>query len=99
MNEYIDVFCTQNAKILLWWDIEHVRILLLLLFYFNTIGVHCYHGMNIFLMETPLHTGVNLEHFKGTHCDAIDTLIWDWFLEESTHVMQIMLSGDIISCV
>ena len=96
------MYCTQNAKILLWCDIEHVRILLLLLLYFNIIGVHCYHGINIF----PLHTGVNLVHFKGAHLwalwnihDAIDTLIWDCILEETTHVMQIMLSGDIISCV
>ena len=58
---------TQNAKILQWCDIEHVRILLLLLFYFNIIGVHCYHGVNFFLMGTPLHTGVNLVHFKGAH--------------------------------
>ena len=96
------MYCTQNAKILLWCDIEHVRILLLLLFYFNIIGVHCYHGMNIFFMGTTLHTGVNLVHFKGAlwniH-DATDMLIWDCILEESTHAMQIMLSSDIISCV
>ena len=72
INEYIDVHCTQNAKILLWCDIEHVRILLLLLFYFNIIGVHCYHGVNIFLMGTPLHTGVNLVHFKGAHCEPYE---------------------------
>ena len=58
------MYCAQNEKIILWCDIEHVRILLLLLFYF--IGVHCCHGMNIFLMGTPLHTGVNLVHFKAT---------------------------------
>ena len=63
------MYCTQNAKILLWCDIEHVRILLLLLFYFNIIGVHWMNWMNIFSMGTPLHTGVNLVHFKGAHCD------------------------------
>ena len=97
------MYCTQNAKILLWCDIEHVRTLLLLLFYFNIIGVHCYHGVNFFLMGTPLLTQYTLKApivslMKYIH-DAIDTLIWDCFLEESTHVMQIMLSGDIISCV
>ena len=65
------MYCTQNAKILLWCDIEHVMILLLPLFYFN-IGVHCYHGMNIFFMGTPLYTGVNLVYFKGAHCDSYE---------------------------
>ena len=69
MNEYIDVYCTQNAKILLWCGIEHMGILLLLLVYFNIIGADCYHGMNIFLMGTPLHTGVN---FKGAHCEPYE---------------------------
>ena len=54
------------------FDIEHVRILLLLLFYFNIIGVHCYLGVNIFLMGTPLHTGVNLLHFKCAHCEPYE---------------------------
>ena len=54
------------------YDVEHVRILLLLLFYFNIIGVHCYHGVNIFLMGTPSHTGVNLVHFKGAHCEPYE---------------------------
>ena len=68
------MYCMQNAKILLWCDIEHVRILLLLLFYFNIIGVRCYHGhgMNIFLMGTPLHTGVNLVHLKGAPCEPYE---------------------------
>ena len=64
--------CTQNAKILLRCDIEYVRILLLLLLYFNIIGVHCYNGMNILLMGTPLHTGFNLVHFKGAHCEPYE---------------------------
>ena len=29
--------------------------------------------MNIFLMGTPLHTGVNLVHFKGAHCEPSET--------------------------
>ena len=66
------MYCTQNAKILIWCDIEHVRILLLLLFHFNIIGVHCYPGMNIFLVGTPLHTMVNLVHFKGAHCESYE---------------------------
>ena len=66
------MYCTQNAKILQWCDIEHVRILLLLLFYFNIIGVHCYHGMNVFLTGTTLHTEVNLVHFKGAHCEPYE---------------------------
>ena len=100
------MYWMQNAKILLWCDVEHVRILSLLLFYFNNIGVHCYHEVNIFLMETPLHTGVNLVYSKGAHREPYEIYmmqltrwIWDCFLEESAHVMQIMLSGDIISCV
>ena len=78
------MYCTQNANILLWCDIEHVKILLLLLFHFIIIGIHFYHGVNISLMGTPLNTGVNLVHFKGAHCEPYDTLIWDCFLEEST---------------
>ena len=65
------MYCTQNAKILLC-DNEHERILLLLLFYFNIIGVYCYHEMNIFLMGTHLHTGVNLVHFKGARCEPYE---------------------------
>ena len=41
-------------------------------YYFNIIGVHYYHGMNIFLMGTPLHTGVNFVHFKGAHCESYE---------------------------
>ena len=66
------MYCTQNVRILLWCDIEHVTILMLLLFYFNIIGVDCYHGVNMFLMGTPLHTGVNLVHFKGAHCEPYE---------------------------
>ena len=73
------MYCTQNAKILLWCDIEHVRILLLLLFHFNIIGVHCYNGVDIFLMGTPLHTGVNLVHFKGAHCDRPEVRSYYFF--------------------
>ena len=35
----------------------------------------CHHGANILLNWTPVHSRVNLEHFKGAHLDRCETYI------------------------
>ena len=54
-----------NARTFTQCYIEHLEILLSLLFCVNLIWLYSYEWVNIPLKATPLHRGVNLVHFKA----------------------------------
>ena len=71
-----------------------------LLFCVNIVVLYCYHRVNIFLKGAPLHSRVNVVHFKGAQLDRHETYIWNWhvnfvvwdgLLEYNQHVTHISL--------
>ena len=71
-----------------------------LLFCVNIVVLYCYYRVNIFLKGAPLHSRVNVVHFKGAQLDRHETYIWNWhvnfvvwdgLLEYNQHVTHISL--------
>ena len=73
INENILVNCSPNANTLTKHDIGHVKILFSLLSGLNIIAYYCYETVNIFYNGAPVHSRVNLVHFKGAHLDPYET--------------------------
>ena len=76
--------CWPNVRTLIQYHIRHVKILLSLLYYLNIFVPYCYQRVNIFFSGIPVHTGVNLVHFKGAHLDPDETYkmkltCWPWW--------------------
>ena len=110
VSENIKIHFVPNARNITWCHIGHMDIFLSLLFCFNIIAIYRYMWVNISSSGTPLHSGVNLEHFKvhilifllgyetyNMKLTCWPSWTWDCLLEHSICLMQIKLSFIFIS--
>ena len=95
--KYWNIFLTKFTDPCIICYIAHVKILLSLLFCLIIIVLLFYQPVNVFLFATPVHSRVNLVHFKAAHLDPHETYIvkltcWPWWtsycLLQLNHIIQ-----------
>ena len=73
VNENIGIFCCPNERTHTLYHIRQSMILLPLLVCLNIIALFYYQPVNIFSTGIPLHSRVNLVHFKAAHLGPSET--------------------------
>ena len=77
VNENIGIFCCPNERMHTLYHISQSMILLPLLVCLNIIALFCYLAVNIFSKGIPLHSRVNLVHFKAAHFGPSETYMME----------------------
>ena len=95
VNDNIIPCLWPNAKTFTPYSIRPVKIFFTLLISLNNIVHYCYRRGNIFFSVTPVHSRVNMVHFKGAHLNPCETYTmkqtwtWDCLPEHQVHITQI----------